>query len=118
MALYMNIFCNNSHNLIPIYNNTFVKQIVPRGRASRSNIIQVKYLNPLILVAIPPTNLHMDSNFYAFLFCRGGRYTEHDAKSIVMQILNAASFIHLQGVVHRDLKPEVSVLYTIISIIF
>ncbi|XP_023771739.1 CDPK-related kinase 4 isoform X2 [Lactuca sativa] len=40
------------------------------------------------------------------ILSRGGRYTEHDAKSIVMQILNAASFIHLQGVVHRDLKPE------------
>lgn len=38
---------------------------------------------------------------------RGGRYTENDAKSIVVQILSVASFCHLQGVVHRDLKPEV-----------
>ncbi|KAL4557214.1 hypothetical protein LXL04_035387 [Taraxacum kok-saghyz] len=40
------------------------------------------------------------------ILSRGGRYKEHDAKSIVIQILSAASFIHLQGVVHRDLKPE------------
>lgn len=32
---------------------------------------------------------------------------EEDAKKIVVQILNVISFCHLQGVVHRDLKPEV-----------
>lgn len=37
---------------------------------------------------------------------RGGRYTEEDAKGIVVQILSAVAFCHLQGVVHRDLKPE------------
>lgn len=41
---------------------------------------------------------------------RGGRYTEEDAKVIVEQILNVVSFCHLQGVVHRDLKPEVCLL--------
>ncbi|KAL8188559.1 hypothetical protein R6Q57_029847 [Mikania cordata] len=40
------------------------------------------------------------------ILARGGRYTENDAKSIVVQILSVASFCHLQGVVHRDLKPE------------
>ncbi|CAI9295586.1 unnamed protein product [Lactuca saligna] len=40
------------------------------------------------------------------ILSRGGRYTENDAKSIVVQILSVASFCHLQGVVHRDLKPE------------
>ncbi|KAK9063130.1 hypothetical protein SSX86_017000 [Deinandra increscens subsp. villosa] len=40
------------------------------------------------------------------ILARGGRYTENDAKSIVIQILSVASFCHLQGVVHRDLKPE------------
>ena len=44
-------------------------------------------------------------------YCRGGRYTENDAKSIVVQILSVASFCHLQGVVHRDLKPEVYIPY-------
>lgn len=39
---------------------------------------------------------------------RGGKYPEDDAKAIVVQILNVVSFCHLQGVVHRDLKPEVS----------
>ncbi|XP_058753002.1 CDPK-related kinase 4-like [Vicia villosa] len=37
---------------------------------------------------------------------RGGRYTEEDAKVILLQILNVVAFCHLQGVVHRDLKPE------------
>lgn len=41
------------------------------------------------------------------LFCRGGKYTEDDAKAVLIQILNFVSFCHLQGVVHRDLKPEV-----------
>ncbi|KAJ3682171.1 hypothetical protein LUZ60_014744 [Juncus effusus] len=40
------------------------------------------------------------------ILSRGGRYTEEDAKAIVVQILNVVSFCHLQGVVHRDLKPE------------
>lgn len=42
------------------------------------------------------------------LLSRGGRYTEEDAKVVVHQILSIVSFCHLQGVVHRDLKPEVS----------
>ncbi|XP_058738796.1 CDPK-related kinase 3 [Vicia villosa] len=40
------------------------------------------------------------------ILSRGGRYTEEDAKVIVLQILSVAAFCHLQGVVHRDLKPE------------
>jgi serine/threonine protein kinase len=39
--------------------------------------------------------------------CRGGKYSEEDAKVVMRQILSVASFCHLQGVVHRDLKPEV-----------
>ncbi|CAN6192733.1 unnamed protein product [Urochloa humidicola] len=40
------------------------------------------------------------------ILARGGRYTEEDAKAIVVQILSVVAFCHLQGVVHRDLKPE------------
>ncbi|KAL5738718.1 hypothetical protein ACOSP7_031479 [Xanthoceras sorbifolium] len=40
------------------------------------------------------------------ILSRGGRYTEEDAKTVVLQILSVVSFFHLQGVVHRDLKPE------------
>ncbi|XP_073111873.1 CDPK-related kinase 3-like isoform X6 [Elaeis guineensis] len=40
------------------------------------------------------------------ILARGGRYTEEDAKVILMQILSVVAFCHLQGVVHRDLKPE------------
>jgi serine/threonine protein kinase len=42
-----------------------------------------------------------------FLFSRGGKYSEEDAKVVMVQILSVVSFCHLQGVVHRDLKPEV-----------
>lgn len=38
---------------------------------------------------------------------RGGKYLEEDAKVVMTQILNVVAFCHLQGVVHRDLKPEV-----------
>ncbi|XP_073024562.1 CDPK-related kinase 3-like [Primulina eburnea] len=40
------------------------------------------------------------------ILSKGGRYTEEEAKLIVVQILSVVSFCHLQGVVHRDLKPE------------
>ncbi|XP_028063166.1 CDPK-related kinase 3 isoform X1 [Camellia sinensis] len=40
------------------------------------------------------------------ILSRGGRYTEEDAKLIIVQILSVVAFCHLQGVVHRDLKPE------------
>ncbi|KAG6506795.1 hypothetical protein ZIOFF_032125 [Zingiber officinale] len=40
------------------------------------------------------------------ILSRGGRYSEEDAKAIVIQILSVIVFCHLQGVVHRDLKPE------------
>ncbi|XWS61399.1 hypothetical protein CRYUN_Cryun07bG0123000 [Craigia yunnanensis] len=41
------------------------------------------------------------------ILARGGRYIEGDAKNIVVQIFSVVAFCHLQGVVHRDLKPEV-----------
>ncbi|XP_039010302.1 CDPK-related kinase 5 isoform X2 [Hibiscus syriacus] len=40
------------------------------------------------------------------ILSRGGKYTEDDARVVMIQILNVVSFFHLQGVVHRDLKPE------------
>ncbi|KAI4330624.1 hypothetical protein MLD38_028897 [Melastoma candidum] len=40
------------------------------------------------------------------ILSRGGKYTEDDARAILIQILNVVAFCHLQGVVHRDLKPE------------
>ncbi|KAL5538907.1 hypothetical protein UlMin_045556 [Ulmus minor] len=45
------------------------------------------------------------------ILSRGGKYTEDDAKAVMVQILNVVAFCHLQGVVHRDLKPE-NFLYT------
>lgn len=40
------------------------------------------------------------------ILARGGKYSEDDAKAIMVQILNVVAFCHFQGVVHRDLKPE------------
>ncbi|KAF5202937.1 Cdpk-related protein kinase [Thalictrum thalictroides] len=40
------------------------------------------------------------------ILSRGGKYSEDDAKAVMIQILNVVAFCHLQGVVHRDLKPE------------
>lgn len=40
------------------------------------------------------------------ILSRGGKYSEEDAKAILVQILGVVGFCHLQGVVHRDLKPE------------
>lgn len=45
--------------------------------------------------------------YMLLFFCRGGKYTEDDAKAVLIQILNVVAFCHLHGVVHRDLKPEV-----------
>ncbi|KAI3799041.1 hypothetical protein L1987_34329 [Smallanthus sonchifolius] len=40
------------------------------------------------------------------ILSRGGKYTEYDAKGVLIQMLTVVAFCHLQGVVHRDLKPE------------
>ncbi|KAH0697504.1 hypothetical protein AABB24_004409 [Solanum stoloniferum] len=40
------------------------------------------------------------------ILSRGGKYSEDDAKTVMIQILKVVAFCHLQGVVHRDLKPE------------
>ncbi|CAA3008881.1 CDPK-related kinase 5-like [Olea europaea subsp. europaea] len=40
------------------------------------------------------------------ILARGGKYSEDDAKAVMVQILNVVVFCHFQGVVHRDLKPE------------
>uniref|UniRef100_A0A7N0UZ60 non-specific serine/threonine protein kinase n=2 Tax=Kalanchoe fedtschenkoi TaxID=63787 RepID=A0A7N0UZ60_KALFE len=40
------------------------------------------------------------------ILARGGKYSEEDAKEVMVQILSVVAFCHLQGVVHRDLKPE------------
>ena len=42
------------------------------------------------------------------LILHEGKYSQDDGKDVVVQILNVVAFCHLQGVVHRDLKPEVS----------
>ena len=42
---------------------------------------------------------------FQFTSCRGGKYSEEDAKTVVVQILSVVAYCHLQGVVHRDLKP-------------
>lgn len=39
-----------------------------------------------------------------------GRFTEHDASLVVVQILEAILYLHQKDIVHRDIKPE-NVLY-------
>lgn len=39
-----------------------------------------------------------------------GRFTEHDASLVIVQILEAIEYLHKQNIVHRDIKPE-NVLY-------
>ncbi|XP_035845525.1 calcium-dependent protein kinase 18-like [Helianthus annuus] len=40
------------------------------------------------------------------LLPRTRKYTDYDAKGVLIQMLIVVAFCHLQGVVHRDLKPE------------
>lgn len=40
------------------------------------------------------------------ILSRGRKFTEDEAKNVMVQLLNVVAFCHLQGVMHRDLKPE------------
>lgn len=44
---------------------------------------------------------------------KDSRYTEKDAAVVVRQMLKVAAECHLHGLVHRDMKPEVSPNFTI-----
>lgn len=39
-----------------------------------------------------------------------GRFTEHDASLVIVEILEAIEYLHERNIVHRDLKPE-NILY-------
>ncbi|KAF2288393.1 hypothetical protein GH714_007226 [Hevea brasiliensis] len=42
------------------------------------------------------------------ILARVGKYSEDDAKTVMVQILSVVAYCHLQGVVHRGLRPEES----------
>lgn len=53
-------------------------------------------------------------NFFLFLntfFRKDSRYSEKDAAVIVRQMLKVAAECHLNGLVHRDMKPEVGFFF-------
>lgn len=37
------------------------------------------------------------------------KFNEKEAATIMKKLISAVNFMHYQGVVHRDLKPEVSI---------
>ncbi|KAG6719930.1 hypothetical protein I3842_03G032500 [Carya illinoinensis] len=41
------------------------------------------------------------------ILSRGGKYSEDDAKVVMVQILSVVAYCHLQSAVHRDLKSEI-----------
>lgn len=41
---------------------------------------------------------------------KDSRYSEKDAAQVVRQMLKVAAECHLNGLVHRDLKPEVHII--------
>lgn len=51
-------------------------------------------------------------------FTRDGKYSEVSAKAVIVQILNLVAFCHLQGVVHRDIKPQVGNYVRILAVDF
>ena len=53
-----------------------------------------------------------------WLIYRGGKYSEEDTKTVLVQILNVVSYCHLQGVIHRDLKPEVEIFCSLYFKVF
>ena len=47
-----------------------------------------------------------------------GSYTEKDASNIMRQVLEATDYIHQQGVVHRDLKVDLTSVYILSNLHF
>ena len=47
---------------------------------------------------------------------RKRRFDEAQAARIMAKLMSAVNFMHFQGVVHRDLKPEVSTWHLVITL--
>ena len=47
---------------------------------------------------------------------RKRRFDEAQAARIMAKLMSAVNFMHFQGVVHRDLKPEVSTCHLVITL--
>ena len=46
------------------------------------------------------------------------KFSEKEAATIMKKLISAVNFMHYQGVVHRDLKPEVNTLEKLYSNIY
>jgi len=80
------------------------------------NILQVLGNQPSIIQLVDMDESMPNKIRLVLELCEGGElydriqqkqfYPEHEAKTLVKNLLDAVAFIHSKGIMHRDLKPE------------
>ncbi|KAG6487604.1 hypothetical protein ZIOFF_056194 [Zingiber officinale] len=94
--------------LLPSYAGKYVRREVKilKALSNHNNLVKFYDVCEDALNVYVVTELCEGGELLERILSRGGRYSEEDAKAIVIQILSVIAFCHLQGVMHRDLKPE------------